>query len=549
MAVETFRSCLEAQPFEEIPNMKNRFPSFVTTSALLCAFALPFTGALAAAPGANGRIAFQNGSGATAGIAVVNGDGSGRRTLAAGPGATAPAWKPASSSIAFSAGGALSSVDLVTDTITPLLAAAGYRLASPAWSPDATRIALIGTKVADGSVDLWVVNADGTALTNLTNDAAVDADPAWSADGTKILFATDRDGNFEIYAINPDGTGATRLTDDPAADRDPDMSPDGSTIVFVKTVAGKSSALWTMAADGTGAVALTDGTFPAATPAWSPDGASIAFAGAPQAQFDIWTIAPDGSGLTLVAGGAGDQTAPTWQTIVAGDNLPPVANAGADATLECTSPAGATASLDGMGSTDPDSTSTANDIVLYEWFDDFGGPAEKFLGTGSELDVTLSLGTHTLTLQVTDSVGQTATASVVVVVDDTVPPVITVSVTPSTIWPPNHKLVTVHATVRATDVCTPKPVVKLVSVTSNEPDNGTGDGDTKNDVQHAAIGTADYVFDVRAERKGNGSGRIYTVTYSAADASDNTASASATITVPHDQGKGNGKGGGGKKHH
>jgi len=72
----------------------------------------------------------------------------------------------------------------------------------------------------------------------------------------------------------------------------------------------------------------------------------------------------------------------------------------------------------------------------------------------------------------------------------------------------------------------------LTSITSNEPDNGLGDGDTANDIQGAAFGTADFSFLLRSERSGAGTGRIYTVTYTVTDGSGNTASDSATVTIP-----------------
>ena len=113
---------------------------------------------------------------------------------------------------------------------------------------------------------------------------------------------------------------------------------------------------------------------------------------------------------------------------------------------------------------------------------------------------------------------------------DSDPPTLTVSVTPNVLWPPNHKYVTVEATVTATDTVDPSPVVELVSVTSNEPDNalGDGDGNTKNDVVITDIDT----FQLRAERDGNGTGRVYTITYQATDACDNTTVETATVTVP-----------------
>jgi len=79
------------------------------------------------------------------------------------------------------------------------------------------------------------------------------------------------------------------------------------------------------------------------------------------------------------------------------------------------------------------------------------------------------------------------------------------------------------------------PSRTLVSVTSNEPDNGVADGDTDNDVQGVTAGTDDRSFQVRAERSAAGAGRTYTVTYRATDASGKTTEASATVTVPLNQ--------------
>ena len=118
---------------------------------------------------------------------------------------------------------------------------------------------------------------------------------------------------------------------------------------------------------------------------------------------------------------------------------------------------------------------------------------------------------------------------------DITPPVIHVSVSPNSLWPPNHKLAAIAATVVAVDECDPNPQVRLVSVTSSEPDNGLGDGDTAGDIVGAAVGTDDRSFQVRSERSGPGPGRTYTIVYKATDASGNTAQATATVVVPHDK--------------
>ena len=89
------------------------------------------------------------------------------------------------------------------------------------------------------------------------------------------------------------------------------------------------------------------------------------------------------------------------------------------------------------------------------------------------------------------------------------------------------------ATVVVSDNFDPNPVVTLVSVTSNEPDNGDDDGDTVNDI----VIVDDFTFKLRAERSGTGAGRIYTITYMVTDACGNSSIATVTVTVPLSKGK------------
>jgi ELWxxDGT repeat protein len=220
-------------------------------------------------------------------------------------------------------------------------------------------------------------------------------------------------------------------------------------------------------------------------------------------------------------------------------NQPPRADAGSDAEWECTSQSGALVRLDGSDSSDLDSSSGTNDdIVLFEWFEDLGLLSETSLGTGQSLDVSMSLGSHVITLQVTDSFGETDTDDVVITVSDSAPPEVTsIDAAPTILWPPNHRMVQVEASMIATDNCG-SPIVLLTSITSNEPYNAVanGDGDTINDIQAADLGTPDFEFSLRAERSGSGDGRTYTVTYIAVDSAGNESSAQAMVEVPHDQG-------------
>ncbi|MCJ8014490.1 discoidin domain-containing protein [Paenibacillus sp. KQZ6P-2] len=111
---------------------------------------------------------------------------------------------------------------------------------------------------------------------------------------------------------------------------------------------------------------------------------------------------------------------------------------------------------------------------------------------------------------------------------DKTAPTLSVQLDQASLWPANHKMVTVNATLDANDAESGVASVVLTSITSNEPDSWQGD------IQ-ARIGTEDTSFQLRAERLGQGSGRIYTITYTVTDKAGNTAVATATVTVPHDQ--------------
>ena len=203
-----------------------------------------------------------------------------------------------------------------------------------------------------------------------------------------------------------------------------------------------------------------------------------------------------------------------------GNNVP-VANAGPDQTVEMTSCAGAGVALNGSASSDPDA-----DPLTYTWTEN-----GVTIATGMDPSVTLAYGTHTITLTVDDGKGGTATDDVVISIVDTTAPLLNVTVSPDTLWTPNHQYVTVTPATTVTDACVATTTVNLLSVTSNEPDNGLGDGDTPNDIVINENGT----ISLRAERSGTGGGRVYTITYQATDAAGNTSTATATVTVPHNQ--------------
>lgn len=203
-------------------------------------------------------------------------------------------------------------------------------------------------------------------------------------------------------------------------------------------------------------------------------------------------------------------------------NRPPTANAGPDQRVECTG--GRTSvTLNGTGSSDPD-----GDTLTYSWSGDLGtasGPMPSF---------SCALGTFNMTLTVNDGKGGTSSDGVYISVVDTTPPVIaSVAATPNVLWPPNHKMVPVTVSVSASDVCDASVSCSITSVSSNEPINGLGDGDTAPDW----VITGALTVDLRAERSGTGTGRVYTITVTCSDGSGNSSTKTVMVTVPHDQRK------------
>ncbi len=169
----------------------------------------------------------------------------------------------------------------------------------------------------DGNLEIYTMNADGSGdATRLTDNPGKDGDPAWSPDGTKIAFETDRHGeHFEIYVMNADGSELQRLTVSdttatPFVNVEPAWSPDSSMLAFTSTRDGNAF-IYTMLADGSDVQRVT--AVPAQGPEWSPDGSQLAYFSLDASNnFDVWASDIDGSDATRLTTHAAIDTQPSW---------------------------------------------------------------------------------------------------------------------------------------------------------------------------------------------------------------------------------------------
>ena len=177
-----------------------------------------------------------------------------------------------------------------------------HKDSSPVWSPEGRRIVFSRQTADRAGSNIMLVNADGSGLVRLTSSPAAttasNIDPSWSANGKRVVFASNRDGNYDLYWLQPGSSQVYRLTKTsaPVQNVHPSWSPDGKSIVFSRsgvsasTPAAAELFLLKTATGQTGRLTSTTRGLGDRGPVFSPTGADIAFYSDRKGNNDVYVL-------------------------------------------------------------------------------------------------------------------------------------------------------------------------------------------------------------------------------------------------------------------
>ncbi len=396
----------------------------------LAALALTFGGVLvedpshveAAHPGKPGKVAFDSSRNGSTDIYTVNPDGSGLTRLTNkdpfdddvyGPSDRSPSWSPDGKTIVFhsnravlegtfragrSPGGADPDIWVMNADGSGMRNLTGDSTADetdPHFSFDGTKIVYERRAEPSYDGDIAIMNADGTGRTVLTNDSGAnppqEENPTFSQDGRIFFQSFDGQQDLQLFSMNADGTGRAQLTAGPGANFDPDVSPDAHEVVFISTRDNLQLGIgdvYLMNADGSNERRLLASQGNDSRPSFSPGGLRVTFApGAPQ--FGIAFVETSGANFTSPVSRSPnlDDNAPDWQPIpyrCFGQNPTIVGSYDGDNIVGTSGP-------DVIVSLSKDDTIKGGkgaDVLCGNWQNDqiFGGPGNDVLIGGPNKD-------------------------------------------------------------------------------------------------------------------------------------------------------------------